>query len=56
MSETEQQEEEDGFGLDKEARLRVERESEEKLPEPLNPPFPFMVVAVDPLIVPRNED
>jgi hypothetical protein len=49
MSETEEPEEEDGFGLDKDARLAAERAEaeEEARPEPLDPPFPYRVIAVD---------
>ena len=40
----------DGFGLDKSARLQSEREqeAEAQMPPPLNPPFPFQAEPFDP--------
>ena len=45
----EDREERDGFGLDKDSRLveRRERQAEEGGPEPLDPPFPYRVIAID---------
>ena len=43
-------EQNDGFGLDKTARLTAQRErrAEEDRPTPLDPPFPFQSLAFDP--------
>lgn len=45
-----------GFGLDKDARLAALREqrAEENRPAPLDPPFPFRVVSFDPIFVQRR--
>jgi hypothetical protein len=53
MDEDEDNEEKDGFGLDKDRRLteRRERTTEERGPEPLDPPFPYWVISIDPLMV-----
>lgn len=53
MDEDENSEEKDGFGLDKDRRLveRRERTTEERGPEPLDPPFPYWVISIDPLMV-----
>jgi hypothetical protein len=39
----------DGFGLDKTARLTAQRErrAEDDRPKPLNPPFPYGVISID---------
>ena len=49
MDEDEDNEEKDGFGLDKDRRLteRRERTAEEGGPEPLDPPFPYRVISID---------
>ena len=46
----------DGFGLDKTARLTAQRQqrAEEDRPKPLNPPFPYRVVSFDPIFVRRR--
>ena len=56
MSETSQNAEGDGFGLDKDARLEAKRADElgDEKPEPLDPPFPYRLIALDPDIVPVN--
>jgi hypothetical protein len=50
MDEDEDNEERDGFGLDKDRRLteRRERKAEEGGPEPLDPEFPYRVISVAP--------
>jgi len=49
----EDNEEKDGFGLDKDRRLteRRERNAEEGGPEPLDPPFPYRVVTFDSIFI-----
>ena len=49
MDEDEDNEEKDGFGLDKDRRLteRRERSNEERGHEPLDPAFPYRVVSFD---------
>jgi hypothetical protein len=56
MDEEEDNEEKDGFGLDKDRRLveRRERMAEEGGLEPLDPPFPYRVVSFDPILVRRR--
>jgi hypothetical protein len=56
MSDTEQIDESNGFGLDKNARLEAKRaaEADDEKPEPLYPPFPYCVVAFDPVVVTRS--
>ncbi len=53
MNERESTKESDGFGLNKNARLEAKRASEEEdqKPEPLDPPFPYRVIAFDPVMV-----
>jgi hypothetical protein len=53
MNEPEKPEEKESFGLDKTARLAAERAEVEEngRPEPLDPPFPFRVIAFDPVTV-----
>ena len=53
MNDTEQPEEKDGFALDKNARLEAKRarEVENQKPEPLDPSFPYRVIAFDPVMV-----
>ena len=50
-------EQNDGFGLDKNARLTALREqrAEDNRPAPLDPPFPYRVVSFDPILVRRWE-
>ncbi len=50
MDEEEDNEEKDGFGLDKDRRLMEQRErkADEGGPEPLDPPFPYAVISSDP--------
>jgi hypothetical protein len=50
MDEDEDNEEKDGFGLDKDRRLteRRERTAEESGPESLDPSFPYRVISIDP--------
>jgi hypothetical protein len=50
MDEKEENEEKNGFGLDKDQRLvnRRERKEEEDGPEPLDPEFPYRVISSDP--------
>lgn len=57
MDEDENSKEKDGFGLDKDQRLmgRRERQTEENMPELLDPPFSFRVVSFDPILVRRQE-
>ena len=45
-----------GFGLDKDARLAGKRakEAEENRPKPLDPPFPYRVIAFDPIFARRR--
>ena len=52
----EDNEEKDGFGLDKDRRLteRRERTAEEGSSEPLDPPFPYPVVSFDPIFLGRR--
>lgn len=56
MIETEEPEEQDGLGLDKDARLAAARAEaeEDALPEPLDPPFPYRVIVVDLGMVARS--
>jgi len=56
MDEDEDNEEKDGFGLDKDRRLteRRERTAEEGSSEPLDPPFPYPVVSFDPIFLGRR--
>lgn len=51
----EDNEEKDGFGLDKERRLMEQRErrEEEDRPEPLDPEFPYRVISIDPFLLGR---
>ena len=51
---------EDGYGLDKAARLAAKQGDEHEAPVSLEPEFPFEVVALDPyfwglLQLPRND-
>ena len=50
MDENEDNEEKDGFGLDKDRRLAERREQNAKDggPEPLDPSFPYRVLPPDP--------
>lgn len=52
MDENEDNEEKDGFGLEKDRRLveRRERNAQEGGPEPLDPPFPYRVIPPDPFL------
>lgn len=56
MNKDEDNEQKEGLGLDKDRRLaeRRERRSEESGPEPLDLPFPFRLIAFDPIIVQRQ--
>jgi hypothetical protein len=58
MNEKEPAEEKDGFGLDKNARLAAERAEaeEEARREPLDPPFPYRVVAINSVLVVASAD
>ena len=44
-----------GYGLDKNSRLEAKRaeDQEEEQVEPLDPPFPYRVIAFDPVMVTR---
>lgn len=55
MDDNEDREKKDGFGLDKDRRLveRRERKAEEDGPEPLDPPFPYRVISIDPFLLGR---
>jgi hypothetical protein len=55
MDENEDSKEKDDFGLDKDSRLmdRRERRAEEGGPDPVDPPFPYRVVSLDPIFVRR---
>ena len=55
MDDNKDNEEKDGFGLDKDRRLldRRERRDEEDLPEPLDPPLPYRVISINPLLFGR---
>ena len=56
MTETEHIEEKDGFGLDKDSRLEAKQATEEAetRPKPLDPPFPFRVIAFDTVVATRS--
>ncbi len=56
MDEDEDNEEKDGFGLEKDRRLAERREkiAEEGGPEPLDPPSPYRVVTFDPIFLGRR--
>ena len=45
-----------GYGLDKNSRLEAKRaeDKEEDRVEPLDPPFPYRVIAFDPSMVSRG--
>ena len=45
-----------GYGLDKNSRLEAKRveDQEEEQVEPLDPPFPYRVIAFDPSMVSRG--
>jgi hypothetical protein len=53
MSEAEQTADGDGFGLDKKARVEAKwaKAVEDQKPEPLDPPFPYRVIAFDPVMI-----
>lgn len=49
MREPEESKESDGFGLGKSARLEAKRAAGlDRLPEHLDPPFPYSVISLDP--------
>ena len=56
MDDNKDNEEKDGFGLEKDRRLteRRERTAEESGPEPLDPPFPYRVTSLDQNFVRRQ--
>jgi hypothetical protein len=56
MRETQDTEERDGFGLDKDARRKAKRtvDAEAWKPDPLDPPFPYRVMTFQSIMMRRK--